>query len=113
MVQSSRVISVQLRSSWPDAGGDLVLACVFTENLVLSQGTTSFVSLCLIDWEDEVDGDDLSMKEVSFARTVSSAGTWANRMGSVDTESRAGMDFCECGCAGYKSECLPRKRCKR
>jgi hypothetical protein len=72
--QSSRVISVQLRTSWLDAG-DLVFVGVFVENLVLSQGTISFVSLCLMDWADEDDSDDLSINEVSFARTVSSAGT--------------------------------------
>ena len=40
-----------------------------------------------------------SMKDASFVETVSRLGTWVNKIGSVETESNAGIDFCACGCA--------------
>lgn len=69
-----------------------------------SHGMTWELSLCFTVCAEEDDSDDLSMKDVNFAKTVSNAGTCVNRIGSVETESRAGIDFCVCGCAWWLSE---------
>ena len=69
-------------------------------NLALRYGTIAAVSICLISFFDSAEDADqgaVSIKDVSFLRTVSREGTWVKRIGSRERDSMAGRDSDVCG----------------
>lgn len=68
-------------------------------NRALRAGISTVAKVCLM--LDEAGRVELaaSIKDTNLFETVSRSGTWVKSIGSVDTESRAGRDFCVWGCA--------------
>lgn len=98
-VDNARVISAHCTSIAPEGDGPS-LGLDAVEKRAFNAGIRTVVKVCLMRGAEGRGGFAVSMNDTSFFETVSRSGTWANKIGFVETESKAGIDFCVCGCAG-------------